>query len=637
MAEMVDDVKAEEGGDCTFVGIDVGASSTMVVSGTGEIVRNELGGHSNASIVGFFGNERFIGEAGVSQLTTNAANTIPVGQILSLNEALGGHARYEVTKDETFVVSYANKEQTFRKESLLGALLKKLGALAAERFGSVKISIAAPPCWTEGQRQVLTLAARAARLELQALASSDECLRRVYALKHAPSIEGRRVVAIVDIGRCTATCTVAEFDSHGESRCFATESIQDKCGTAALDAALYDYLRSKLDKNVPDPKPGTKKGARLLGAVERLRKLLSTMKEAKVTCENLGDDCDVPLHATRDDLKSAASEILETLRTFLTATKETTLAKLEETAVDSEAKVDAVEVVGGGGRVAIFRDLIAEVFGVDDLGAKLDDASIAHGAALVAANAVSEEQKDANGDVTMADDSLAALEDEMAIRDAAVALVAERRNALETRILELRSARNGPNGELLENPKLTEGIDGAEAWLWETEADEPGPFAEKLIELDQLARDLCPTYFAAIDAEKARVEAELLEAEKEAGSDDDEAREDRLNADTRKLKFSDRFRLVQKNKDEGTELFKGGNIHHSIKRYRDALAHAAKFSSLSPDQEQQAKKIKLDLHLNIALCWSKPVPKFYILFIDLFLIFWFSDFRLFFSLNFFSK
>ena len=42
------------------IGIDLGAAKTMVVGETGEIVRNELGGHSSASLVGFSGDERYV-------------------------------------------------------------------------------------------------------------------------------------------------------------------------------------------------------------------------------------------------------------------------------------------------------------------------------------------------------------------------------------------------------------------------------------------------------------------------------------------------------------------------------------------------------------------------------------------------
>ena len=62
------------------IGIDLGAAKTMVVGETGEIVRNELGGHSSASLVGFSGDERYVGEGAVAQLATNAKNTARIGR-----------------------------------------------------------------------------------------------------------------------------------------------------------------------------------------------------------------------------------------------------------------------------------------------------------------------------------------------------------------------------------------------------------------------------------------------------------------------------------------------------------------------------------------------------------------------------
>ncbi len=90
------------------------------------------------------------------------------------------------------------------------------------------------------------------------------------------------------------------------------------------------------------------------------------------------------------------------------------------------------------------------------------------------------------------------------------------------------------------------------------------------------------------------------------------------------------MRLVVKNKEEGTELFQGGNFRPAAARYNKALTHAAKFIDLSPDQKEEARhpprgrlipspslrwytahgltqvnKLKLSLHLNIAMCWLK--------------------------------
>merc|ERR1711916_398450 len=113
------------------------------------------------------------------------------------------------------------------------------------------------------------------------------------------------------------------------------------------------------------------------------------------------------------------------------------------------------------------------------------------------------------------------------------------------------------------------------------------------------AKALVPEYFEKVEEERLATEKEAATATNE--DDDDERREDRINADTRKLKFADRdtrklkfadrFRLVEKNKAEGTELFKDGNIHHAAKRYKDALGHASKLREydLGPEDASKTK------------------------------------------------
>lgn len=55
------------------------------------------------------------------------------------------------------------------------------------------------------------------------------------------------------------------------------------------------------------------------------------------------------------------------------------------------------------------------------------------------------------------------------------------------------------------------------------------------------------------------------------------------------------MRMVVKNKEEGTELFKGGNIRPAAARYQKALSHAGDFSSSPPS---------LTLCLFLSLCLS---------------------------------
>ena len=120
--------------------------------------------------------------------------------------------------------------------------------------------------------------------------------------------------------------------------------------------------------------PGTKRGLRLASAIERLRKLLSTMGEAAATAENLMDGIDAPLKLTRDELGALCAEPLARLRALLDGVLSTALL--------AESPLDAVEVLGGGCRMPIVQKVLAEALGAapcaaaladKPLGAKLDD------------------------------------------------------------------------------------------------------------------------------------------------------------------------------------------------------------------------------------------------------------------------
>ena len=55
------------------------------------------------------------------------------------------------------------------------------------------------------------------------------------------------------------------------------------------------------------------------------------------------------------------------------------------------------------------------------------------------------------------------------------------------------------------------------------------------------------------------------------------------------------MRLVVKNKEEGTELFKDKNFRPAAARYQKALTHCAKFFDLNKEDEAEVKALKLSL------------------------------------------
>ncbi|CAN0422717.1 unnamed protein product [Ectocarpus sp. 12 AP-2014] len=94
-------------------------------------------------------------------------------------------------------------------------------------------------------------------------------------------------------------------------------------------------------------------------------------------------------------------------------------------------------------------------------------------------------------------------------------------------------------------------------------------------------------------------EAKAFEEEKKKNPDEGD------DHDTRKLPKPERMRLVMKNKEEGTELFKGQNYRQAGARYSKALTHAAKMFDLNAEEQKEVHAVQLSLYLNLAQCYLK--------------------------------
>ena len=308
-----------------------------------------------------------------------------------------------------------------------------------------------------------------------------------------------------------------------------------------------------------------------------------------------------------------------------------------------------MELAGGGTRIPAVQEAVtqallesaagAAVGGLEDrrFGAKLDDASLAVGAALVAKRAVDAAGPAAGAGATTAGEAGAAAaageaeaadaahgsalgaealavcvaaEAEMAGRDAAAAARSAAVNELEGYILEARGMRSRKHGSLIDGASLEPMLDEAEDWLYSDagEAAGCGELGAFLAALRVRVDGTMVAFREKVEAERVASEA-ALQASADAAAAERAANGEDEDHDQRRLKYPDRLRMVQKNKDEGTELFKGAvdvtQYRQAAARYNKALTHAAKFVDLSPDQREEVDALKLSLHLNIAMCWLK--------------------------------
>ena len=250
------------------------------------------------------------------------------------------------------------------------------------------------------------------------------------------------------------------------------------------------------------------------------------------------------------------------------------------------------------------------------LGAKLDDASTALGCALVSNQraaagtaapdpAWSEAEAAAVG--LTADELAAARTEELEMqgRDAEITLLLAARNELESYLLETRAIPRRKHGNTVDAAALNGLLDDVENWLWDTPEAPLHEIQEKGAALKGQVAGLCADFVRKTEEDRVAVEEQLAAEAKRAEEERAANGEDDEDNDNRKLKKADRMRLVVKNKDEGTELFKGGVFKNAAARYHKALSHATKFFDLDPEGEKEVKALKTSLYLNLASCYIK--------------------------------
>ena len=202
--------------------------------------------------------------------------------------------------------------------------------------------------------------------------------------------------------------------------------------------------------------------------------------------------------------------------------------------------------------------------------------------------------------------ALAEAEEAMRRVDLEMHARSEARNQIESHVLEMRGARHGKHGALLPE-ELDAHLTETDDWLFTEECDDAdlATMETKLADVLAKTTDMCSAYYEAVKKEAAEKEAEMKAEEEKAKAERDAAGEDDDDHDTRKLPFSRRMEIVQKNKAEANELFSHKNFRHAAARYVKALSHCAKFFDLTPDQDEEVRAVKLSLNLNLALAYTK--------------------------------
>jgi len=446
-----------------------------------------------------------------------------------------------------------------------------------------------------------------------------------------PEGEEKRVVAFVDFGYSQTTVSIFSFtypseDPEGAERILKTDVLacatSSSLGVQTICLALAKHANSKAKEPA---KLASKKGNRLMTALQKSLKDLSMLPDTQLVLECFGsDESDLKVDFSRALMEQLASQQFEELEGLVKKAIEDAGLKAEE--------IHSAELVGGGIRIPKVQQMLSDMFPDPD-GAQqpeegksgpplskrlrfgLDGSSaVATGAALSATGkqALTSKWSLAEQKSSLSADELKEcleLEQWMAETNRKEVMRLEKGNELEGFIYEVRGWLSGPDRELLKPAETEKMLDDETMWYEDKQYEEGTTFEmydERLRGLKRKLEETCPEYYEKKKKEKEDKEKFLdEEAEKERqrrkelGMDADK--------DDRKMSKSERLKLAMKNKDEGNTVFKAGNLEDAIGRYTRALQHLNKFAMLdsSPEEKKEADAVSLSVHLNMAQVYLK--------------------------------
>lgn len=647
-----------------YVGIDLSVCNAVVSSSSKDeptavaVAVNDVSNRSTPAAVGFDGNMRLVGENAETKVTQ-----LPKQVVTALPAVLGctaaARANFErfgclwnFTEDGRIgPMTYGSREDlTMHPSSALAPLLQMLvsfgagpavmdlkpGAEGAQQ--NFELAISVPDGWTDAELSSLRAATDILgwRPELTHVLPYSAALATAYAQRVGQKLadgEDLRVVLFVDIGYSQTSVSVAKFARPGEGAERQELSVEaSSCSDAGLGAhsfctALAQQVIGQLKaKGGEAVSLASKRGARLMTALQKSMKELSMLKETTLALECFfSDEGDLKVELSRAQFEDVIKPSMDALVALVQRA-------LTESGITAEA-VHSVELVGGGMRIPRIQQLLSDIFPstegeeqVQDTSAKaavskrlrfsLDGASaVANGAAHYAAGRRALKAKwdfaaqtSALGDEKALSESRA-LEAWMAQVNADEEQRLAKMNEFESYIFEVRNMLSGKDRALMKVDVMEGLVEEADKWFEDAHYDDATTlqtYQDRLDALRKAVEENCSEYF-----EKKRKEKEELEKSMDAAADAERRRRQECGMDAdkddRKMAKSERLKMAAKNKEEGNTVFKAGNLDDAAARYQRALQHINKYYMLdvSPDEKAEADAITLSVQLNLAQVYLK--------------------------------
>ena len=377
------------------VGIDIGSADSIVATvgrGLVDIVRNEVSERVTPSVVGFTHRNRLLGEAAISLIKSNYANTCRFPKLMlgkKLSDADMDDEKFfqlcmlDTAKDGSagYAVNYMDQERVFSPTEITSMLLTKLKDTTLNFTGSAikDAVIACPSYFTDIQRRALLDAAEIAGIKPLKIMNDTAATALGYGIYRSNDFDEKvpANVAFVSMGHSHFSCSIASFTK--QQLTVLSEITDRTVGGRNVDRLLMEHFAADFKKKSGlDALASAKTRYKIEEAVTKMKKILSANSEAAINIECLMEERDMSAVVKRQEMEEMCLPLIPKIRACI----EQSLAAAGLTVND----IAFVEIVGGCSRIPFVQATVSEAFGGKELSRTLNaDECVARGCALQAA------------------------------------------------------------------------------------------------------------------------------------------------------------------------------------------------------------------------------------------------------------
>ncbi|KAI8329130.1 heat shock protein 70 family [Chlamydoabsidia padenii] len=352
----------------TVIGINFGTSSTSIgyvnKEGRADCLANEEGDRQIASVLAFHGEEEVVGSQAKSEIARHPKTTVAnfratLGKTFAESEDLAGSAAPVVDKAGApgYEITFGESSKILSSHEISAKFLRHIRDSAEGFFGN-KIDgavMAVPSYFSEKQREEFKQAAADAGIKVLQLVQESTAAALAYGLGQKSNDQDKTVV-ICDLGGHSFDVTVMTVRS-GIYSILAT-AHDTKLGGVSFDDMLIKHFSAEFKKKTKvDLANNAKALAKLRGAVEVTKKMLSSASSAPCFVESLADGLD--FHGTINRMR------FEILSNSIFAKIQDVVRQVLVKADLDASEIDEVVLAGGTARIPKFAVKLRELFTPD--------------------------------------------------------------------------------------------------------------------------------------------------------------------------------------------------------------------------------------------------------------------------------